>query len=424
MNETKEFVVNKNNKLIAYTGSCKILQIPEGIKIIGYDFLIWNENKNRIQKIILPEGLEEIEDNAFKGLNITEINLPSTLKKIGMGAFSNCLCLEKLIIPSGITHIPDAMAMMSGINEIIIPESTISIGEMAFYDCHELKTITIPDSVTHIGKYAFYQCTRLSKVNINHIESITIDFHAFADCPAFKNKENLCIVQNRIMSYQPVVGNNHVTIPNSINEIESDVFNRVKIHLEMTIHCPTWECEFHTEPYDHVSSLLHVTGSTITFVDESFKRIAYIVLAFKGETKNIADGAKLSIRCIDHKFDFAHYDNYFNSLVEPRNKIPIALARFEYPYEVSDEMLITYQNYLKNHMDTLGQMLIDENKLNTLIKLGDKQLFTLNSITNLIDYAQSKNNFDITALLLNYKNMLFGEVKPDYSLGILKKDSE
>ena len=48
-----------------------------------------------------------------------------------------------------------------------------SIGEDAFYDCRKLTSVEIPNSVTSIGDYAFSRCSGLTSVEIpNSVTSI------------------------------------------------------------------------------------------------------------------------------------------------------------------------------------------------------------------------------------------------------------
>ena len=65
--------------------------------------------------MLSPEGLEEIKESAFSSSNISEIQLPSTLKKIGRDAFSSCKNLKCIRIPDGITVIEDSVFCIVGL---------------------------------------------------------------------------------------------------------------------------------------------------------------------------------------------------------------------------------------------------------------------------------------------------------------------
>lgn len=73
----------------------------------NYSFSYWFPAG--VQSITIPEGVEYIYDNAFlcpqAEPTVTELNLPSTLKHIGSGAFSNHTALRTLVIPENVAYI-------------------------------------------------------------------------------------------------------------------------------------------------------------------------------------------------------------------------------------------------------------------------------------------------------------------------------
>lgn len=75
-----------------------------------------------IEKVVLNEGLEIIENNAFWCCTkLKSVNLPSTLVSIGDNAFQG-----------------------TAIESLVIPNSVKTIGQTAFASCSSLKTVTIP----------------------------------------------------------------------------------------------------------------------------------------------------------------------------------------------------------------------------------------------------------------------------------------
>ena len=73
--------------------------------------------------------------NVFK--DITEIDIPNSVTKIGFRAFDGCENLQSITIPDGVTE----------------------IGSSTFAECKNLQSISIPDSVTEIGQFAFSDCS-------------------------------------------------------------------------------------------------------------------------------------------------------------------------------------------------------------------------------------------------------------------------
>lgn len=93
--------------------------------------------------LILPEGITSLDSDVFASNEFTTIKLPSTLKKIGNGAFGGNWRL---------------------MGNIVIPEGVVSIGTQAFYYCNTLESIELPSTLQTIQDYAFAECHGLNKI--------------------------------------------------------------------------------------------------------------------------------------------------------------------------------------------------------------------------------------------------------------------
>ena len=154
-----------------------------------------------LETLVLPEGVEMLE-NAFQNCTrLKSVSLPSTLTKIGNSSgvppFSGCHSLESIEIaegnevyasdgncimrkadntlvfgckaskiPSYTEHIGNHAFRDSGAESIALPEGVTSIGNFAFTDNDRLKEIALPQSLTSIDHYAFSWCTALGKITI------------------------------------------------------------------------------------------------------------------------------------------------------------------------------------------------------------------------------------------------------------------
>jgi len=176
------------------------------------------------KKLIIPrtyEGLpvREIANYAFKGVtSVKELLIPSTIQVIGEGAFKECSNLEMIrynavncaalgrfgaftkagqegkgitvIIGSEVPKLPENLfytrsatvddESISIVKVIFNGSNVTEIGQNAFYNCKKLTELEIPEGVTKIGRFAFMHCGLKSVVIPTTVKNIGID--AFESC--------------------------------------------------------------------------------------------------------------------------------------------------------------------------------------------------------------------------------------------------
>ena len=172
-------------------------------------------NGERVTKLVIPEGVTSIGDDAFAGCSgLTEVAFPNSVTNIGNSSFMGCSGLMELALPSSVVKIGTwAFRGCSGLTEVEIPHGVKAIGGGVFSDCSSLTKITvdpgnenyvsqkgllltkdgktlmegvngtvvIPSSVTSIAYDAFAGRGGLTQVTLpNGIR--TIDALAFSDC--------------------------------------------------------------------------------------------------------------------------------------------------------------------------------------------------------------------------------------------------
>ena len=136
----------------------------------------------------LPESLTYLGEGAFKASQLHEIIIPGNAE-IGEEAFQGAK-IEKVTLEEGIkvigSHAFDTDYGYGYINEINIPSTIEKIGSYAFKYVECIKEINLRDSknIKSIGSYAFYDCDNLEKVDLNNCRYLTsIGSYAFAYCP-------------------------------------------------------------------------------------------------------------------------------------------------------------------------------------------------------------------------------------------------
>lgn len=164
--------------------SLKRLDVPGSVKTIDASAIVWNEEG--FEEIILHEGVEEITaengKNSFmfaKQSVLRKIYIPSTLKYLTTGIFSNCMDLESLVIAEnnpyfktvdGVIYTRDGKELVAvpdrSREDFSIAEGTEIIGEGCFWQFCRLRNIHIPSTVRIIESRAFDSCMSLKEISL------------------------------------------------------------------------------------------------------------------------------------------------------------------------------------------------------------------------------------------------------------------
>ena len=189
------------------------ISIPMGCKWIGMN--AFYGLPVLADKINFPEGLEYIGSGAFYDVPFTSINLPNSVKHIGVDAFNgyhqwsnlqefkfpealiscgenifralpptiywdaiNCQScrlsscgssslLKTVIFGDKVEFIPAELCYrLDQLTEIILPASVKTIGENAFYCCSGISNVEFPEGLELINESAFLSCTSLQNITI------------------------------------------------------------------------------------------------------------------------------------------------------------------------------------------------------------------------------------------------------------------
>ena len=184
----------------------KVVNIDEqiGLEIVGYD----SEEIKNATNLSLPKesnGLKVISvaNKVFSGINAENIEISTSIIKIGDGAFKDNTKVKNLVINS----------------------DNINIGTEAFRGCTELTSVDIKGKVNAIGDRAFYSCDKIGdtiKLSRSSIDS-KISQSAFNNSPitiiqigddyvySFASEDTI-----KLVSY--IGGESTPTIPETINQ--------------------------------------------------------------------------------------------------------------------------------------------------------------------------------------------------------------
>lgn len=165
-----------------------------------YNMKIMYIGEDTITRIIIPEGITTIEEYAFANLTkLEEVVLPSTLTRIGVGAFLGCEKLKKINLQyakfinaeafaecalqnvdlDSVNAIGNYAFRNCPLGHVELPASSQSLGEGAFYNNGSLTNVSFAAPKVKIGPKAFENCENLNNVEIN---AAVISSYAFNGC--------------------------------------------------------------------------------------------------------------------------------------------------------------------------------------------------------------------------------------------------
>jgi|GEM_PF-4467689 len=176
--------------------------------------------------------------------NLKSVVIPDTVKRIGFGAFGNCINLESVVMSDNIEYVEDYAFLNTGLTnnsdqwedgalymgkflygvskdyvgdfivkngtkvignycfggqnrygcermtKVSIPDTVVQIGLFAFYNCKGLTSIEIPTSVRHIGNCAFGNCSNLSTISIDTSKLTYIGETIVSNTPFYYDEDN------------------------------------------------------------------------------------------------------------------------------------------------------------------------------------------------------------------------------------------
>ena len=160
----------------------------------GYDEegIPWYEDRNRIKKVIVGEGITGVGNYAFWDCcNLESIEIPESVTYIGVFCFLLDTKLYSINVDSNNKYYSsvDGILLNKDKTEIVkypnkmqstydIPNTVTDILPYAFRDDTNLQYISLPQNITTVGYGAFMDCPNLVKVTLP-TELTTIDSDAF-----------------------------------------------------------------------------------------------------------------------------------------------------------------------------------------------------------------------------------------------------
>lgn len=383
--------------------------------------------------LTLPSSVTKIGEGAFSDVEgLKTIIIPGTCKVIGKNAFSNNKTLEKVIMQEGIEEIENhAFMQCTNLHTVKMADTIMNIGGSAFASNIKLQNINIPKQLKTLKSFIFNSCGFKEIIIPNNI--VSIESHAFGTCRQLQR----------------------VVIPESVQEISEGTFSACNNLKNIEIHSNNENFIFENGILLDIKNkkMILVLDSAISnnifTVPEGVVSLSNQISIYPQITTiNIPQSVTLispnsigkNITQVNIASENEKYETYQNAIYEKNNKIREKLIRYygtetnvkieEGIKEIGDsafkEKQITNIS-LPNSLEKIGNSSLGVSSL-TSLSLGDKvksihPLFIYNSNITSLKISENNPNYIVENNIL-YNKDITGETKelivPIYPIGTIE----
>lgn len=159
--------LNKEELMVsAYFGKSKDIKIPstfQNYKVTVVGHSLFNSPEESIESVEIPDSVTEVQDYAFAANSkLSKVKLSKNLKIIGNNAFWNCPQLKEIELPATLKKIGVYAFSATGLTSVKLPESKTltSLDQFVFFQSKDLKEVTVPPTMTNIADNTFNECSK------------------------------------------------------------------------------------------------------------------------------------------------------------------------------------------------------------------------------------------------------------------------
>ena len=197
----------------------------------------------------IDDSVTTIDDNAFKNCeNISAVSIGYGVQQINNGVFEGCGNLKNFYIGTSLIGIDNSVLSYIGdyafnncdIVSIIIPASVKTLGKYIFYNASKLIDVVFMSNtnIELINDYAFANCINLELLRIpNSVKSIGVG--AFMNCTKLSNiLLPASLVSIGDVAFENCISISHLSIPNYVTSIGTNAFRNIVFSSKSNIHIP------------------------------------------------------------------------------------------------------------------------------------------------------------------------------------------
>lgn len=223
-----DYVINNGVLTEVLEKQGEVYRVPAEAKVISPTAFA----ASTFDKIILSEGVEEIQADAFTGNSVKEVVFPKSLKTLGEYCFYGCRNLSRVdLSDTQVQIIPKRAFSEVGAEEIKLPVTLREISSQAFLHTDRLHSMTFPEDLKTIGVEAFRE---------SGVESVTLpdnlnllEERAFYLCQNLRevrssgngSRETAGVIKGGVFQYCPKL--TLIEFPESIESIGQTLFSGV-----------------------------------------------------------------------------------------------------------------------------------------------------------------------------------------------------
>lgn len=212
----------------------KQIKLPSSLKTLSRQML----TGCAFQDLIIPEGVETIEDRAVYSGNLLSLHIPSSVKTIGE-EIASPKDLESITVAVGNPYFKVEYGCLIDIREqrILLATAGAGIPQVALkqigagvFSFRDMTEVDVPEGITHIGRQAFAYCSKIQKIRLPQTLAY-IGAGAFQSCyhleelyvhpnNPFYFFENGCLIDRRTYEIIICIGKEkHLILPRCARSI-------------------------------------------------------------------------------------------------------------------------------------------------------------------------------------------------------------
>ena len=312
-----------------YVESIDIPDEYNGKKVIRIEDAAFNDVYS-IEKLKLPECLEEIGDDVFTGQNKIHLkNIPNTIKIVGQSNLASKEVSRYNLLKNNPEFKVTSEAVFSNDGTIlisydssrenedyIIPNGVKTIAENAFFNAENLKKVVIPEGVENLEHNAFFNCKKLIDISfpksLRHMEADSV-----SETKWYKKQKGEVIINGKFLVKETENVGQQYKIPEGITHLLCDFYD----YDEDEENVPYLSVLTLPKSLEYISPDIDLTNVSIFYIEDGNDNFVIDVGAFlynedktklvkysKGNVKKLV--LKDNIKTIgENAFNFSNISN-------------------------------------------------------------------------------------------------------------------